>query len=133
MAPVKKTDEVAAAASVFFTLASSVAFALTGRWLLLGLYLISLPVLLRCTRLFPGRENVGMFLALSVTGIPANAGMILRAVRSELFRALSENELLLELLWGIVTAAVLFSIEQVVMAVVTRVFWPRQIFDRRSR
>ena len=133
MAPVKNTAGIAAGTSVFFTLASSAAFAITGRWLLLGLYLISLPILLRCTRIFPGRENVGMFLALSVTGVPANTGMILRTVRSELFRTLSGEELLRELLWGIVIFAVLFSLEQVVMAAVARVFWPRQIFDRRAR
>ena len=114
------------------TLGASLAFALTGRWLMMAIYLASLPLLLRLSGAFRGRENVGMFLLLTVTGLPANLGLLLRAVRSELFREIMEGSLLREILWGALIIYVLFSLEQVVMAAVVRFFWRRQSGDRSA-
>ena len=98
---------------------------------MMAIYLASLP-LLRLSGAFRGRENVGMFLLLTVTGLPANLGLLLRAVRSELFREIMEGSLLREILWGALIIYVLFSLEQVVMAAVVRFFWRRQSGDRSA-
>lgn len=114
--------------AVFFVLPCvlSALTAATGKLTLFLLYLASLLLSVAVTPGFRGRENRAMFAVLAVSSIPADLCTVLYALKTDFMRSLSQDMAVIGFLWGVLLYALLFSLEQVAMGVVTRALWPSQ-------
>ncbi len=105
--------------------------------LALGIYALigefPLPAILAVALLFPSiamlpparhRENIWMFVLATPTVIPLNIVVIQSVFRLGI---LSTELLIGKILWGITLYTLLFCIEQIILGVLTRAFWKRQL------
>lgn len=110
-----------AAAAVPFALSLSAALM---RSLLLGaLAVLSLFLAVRLLPACRHRENLWMFLLAALAGIPINltaSAVLLRTFFS------SQEWGIARFLWGILLYAILFSTEQIILGVITRLLWKAQ-------
>ncbi len=106
--------------------AFSIWYAAAGNVLALPLFLLSVPFAVAMTRELRGRESVGAFALLSLASIPLNLRLMAEALRTELLKTLTSGWLITGILWGILLYALLFSLEQIAVALVTRLVWPKQ-------
>lgn len=80
-------------------------------------------IILKFIPVFKGYESVWMFIFVSISSIPLNV-YILSLINEWGF--LFDTILFLGILRTVLYYAVLFSIEQIIMGVVTRIVWKKQ-------
>lgn len=80
-------------------------------------------IILKFIPVFKGYESVWMFIFVSISSIPLNV-YILSLINEWGF--LFDTILFLGILRAVLYYAVLFSIEQIIMGVVTRIVWKKQ-------
>lgn len=101
----------------------SILFLVHKRWWILGLCILSLFLLVATVPLFKKRESLYMFLLVAATGFPLNIKLAYWLI-SESYLGL--NSLFGNLCYGALICCVLFSIEEIVFGVMTRLIWRRQ-------
>ena len=92
-------------------------------WLYVILLLSHFLILL-FVPVFKGRENLWMFIAVAISSIPVNVLAVISLWRYDIAE---EIGMLNSVLLCILYYAVLFSIEEIVMGLITRLIWKRQI------
>jgi len=74
---------------------------------------------------FKGRESLWMFLMTALSSIPFNIGLLIKMAD---YGAIFYPSLLpLSILSGALYYIILFSVEEVVMGIITRLIWKRQL------
>lgn len=110
----------------FLTSTLSAMAAATGLTGLFIVYFFLVIAITAMTRGFRGRENCSIFALVAVTAIPANLRIVIAALCTEIMGIITRGNIVFVALWGILIYAVLFSFEQIVFALIVRVFWPTQ-------
>ncbi len=73
---------------------------------------------------FKGRESVWMFLFVGISSIPINAYILI--FMNEQGYLFDDSFFILGIFRTILYGSVLFSMEEIVMGVITRLFWKKQ-------
>jgi len=80
-------------------------------------------IILRIVPAFKGRENLWMFIFVAISSIPLNIYILTLVNEWEL---LFGTIFVLGILRCILYYAILFSVEEIIMGVITRLIWRRQ-------
>ena len=103
--------------------ALSCLFTFERSFLILAAFVLSHFVILRLVPAFKRRENLWMFLMVTLSSVPINIYILKTMYLEKIF--LNET-FLMTLLRGIIVYLICFSVEQVVMGLITRVIWRDQ-------
>lgn len=101
----------------------SVAFLAKQSVILLLLCVLSLFVIVGTVPLFRKRESLFMFILVAVAGLPVNIRLAYWLVFDGIF---SSGLLIGDILWVAFLCCVLFSVEEIVFGVITRMIWKKQ-------
>lgn len=101
----------------------SISYILYEAWWLLALCVLSLFVLLAVVPLFKKRESLCMFLLVAAAGLPLNIKLAYLFI---IEWDMGLGYFFCDLCYGLLICCVLFSVEEVVLGVVTRLIWRRQ-------
>lgn len=123
MVPVKKQNKYYWIAFALIPLMFSVAFVFYQSVLLTVLMIISPFVIVGTVPIFKKKQNIWMFLIVSVTVIPVNSYMIC-AIFS--LGSLEDYNLFNKILYGAMLYCVFFSVEEILFGVITRLIWRNQ-------
>ena len=101
----------------------SVAFLVKESVLFLLLCVISLFITVGTVPLFRKRESLFMFILVAIAGLPVNIRLACWLV----FEGIIGSDFLpVDILWAVFLCCVLFSVEEIVFGVITRMIWKRQ-------
>ncbi len=106
-------------------LALSVAAAMTRSLPLYLLLALSVPAAIKSVPAFKGRESLALFIVVTVVGLPINLAAVCALM--ERFIEDPDTPLLTQVLWGTVLCSCAASIENIVIGVVGRLLWPKQV------
>ncbi len=123
MVSVNKKNDVLQLAAGLVPVAFSVAFLFVHKWELLLLCAISLFLPVAFLPLCRHRENLYMFIFVAAAGCPVNVWASLWLVTEGIF---DSDYVIANVLWCILLFCVLFSVEQIAFAVITRLIWRKQ-------
>lgn len=101
----------------------AVKFLVDQSWISLLLVAISLFVIVGTVPLFRRRENLYMFIFVAIAGLPINVGLSCWLVAEGYIVA---GFLIGDIVWGMLVCCMLFSVEEIVFGVITRMIWKRQ-------
>lgn len=101
----------------------SIAFVLFKTVPLIVLTVVSLFVIVGAVPIFRKRENLWMFLLTAIIMIPINLYMVFAIVNLD---SLSSCDLLCKILFGAVLYCVVFSVEEILFAFITRLIRKKQ-------
>lgn len=87
------------------------------------IFILAHFIIMRVIPGFKRRENVWMFILVAVTSIPINIFILMQLSRVEM---LFNSLFVLGVLRCVLYYCVLFSIEEIVMGILTRLLWKRQ-------
>ncbi len=107
----------------FIPLITSVVFSINQKIIFLILTLILPFIIIGVLPVFRRRENLWMFLIVSFAGTPINILISYFLVSLELFYT---EFFMCDILWGILVFFIMFSLEQIVFGIVTRMIYKRQ-------
>lgn len=69
------------------------------------------------------KENLWMFILVAIASVPINILVIYEAIFVGL---LTETPIVAKFLWGVLLYCVVFSVEEIVFGLVTRIIWRKQ-------
>ena len=119
----KEKLQIVQIASVIIPLLLSVAFIFTKKYIFLMLAVISLFMIVGFCPLFRKRENLWMFILSGVAGLPLNVYLAYSVIfKTELMTIYSA----FNICSVIVLSSIFFGVEEIVLAVITRIIWKRQ-------
>lgn len=101
----------------------SVAFLAKQSVVFLLLCVLSLFIVVGTVPLFRKRESLFMFILVAVAGLPVN----IRLAYWLVFESFINSDFLFgDILWMAFLCCVLFSVEEIVFGVITRIIWKKQ-------
>lgn len=123
MVSVSKISNSIQLAISLLPLVFSIAFLINQSWIALLLFVLSLFIIVGTIPLFRRRESLYMFLLVAIAGLPINIRLSFWLIYEE-FISLDffVGDILLYLVFG----CVLFSVEEIVFGVITRLIWKKQ-------
>lgn len=101
----------------------SILFLVHKIWWILPLCIFSLFLIVATVPLFKKRESLCMFLLVAVTGFPLNIKLAYWLIDDLYF---GMDFFIGDLCYGMLICCILFSIEEIVFGVITRLIWKRQ-------
>jgi len=101
----------------------SVAFLAKQSVIFLLLFVLSLFIIVGTVPLFKKRESLFMFILVAVAGLPLNIRLAYWLVFDGI---ISSGFLIGDILWVAFLCCVLFSVEEIVFGVITRMIWKKQ-------
>lgn len=101
----------------------AVKFLVDHSWISLLFAVISLFVIIGTVPLFKRRENLYMFIFVAIAGLPINIFLSYWLVTEGFIGA---GFIIGDIIWGMLLWCMLFSVEEIVFGVITRMIWKRQ-------
>ena len=117
----KKTSKQLATGAIPVALA--VAFSIRQNIVFLLTVILSLFIIVGTVPLFKRRENLWMFVFVGLAGLPVNAVFSYNIVKDWL---VDTSFSFTNFLFVITLCCIFFSIEEIVLGVITRIIWPKQ-------
>lgn len=122
MLSVNKTNAIQSVTGIVPVILS-ISFLKHNAWWILGLCVLSLFILVATIPLFKKRESLCMFLLVAAAGLPLNLKFA--------YWLIDESYIWLDSFFGnlcyvVLICCILFSIEEIVFGVITRLMWRRQ-------
>lgn len=122
MLSVNKTNAIQSVTGIVPVILS-ISFFKHNAWWILGLCVLSLFILVATIPLFKKRESLCMFLLVAAAGLPLNLKFA--------YWLIDKSYIWLDSFFGnlcyvVLICCILFSIEEIVFGVITRLMWRRQ-------
>lgn len=110
-------------ATGFVPLLFSTAFMINKSNSLLIICVLSLFIIVGTMPLFRKAESLWMFILVAIAGVPVNAGMSYYIMSTEIITC---ESIVSSFAWGVMLFCVMFSIEEIIFGVITRLIWRKQ-------
>ncbi len=101
----------------------SIIFLVNHSWIILLLCILSMFIVIATVPLFKHREILFMFVLVAATGLPINIGLSCWLISEEI---IGVGFLIGDILWGAFICCALFSAEEILFGVMTRILWKKQ-------
>lgn len=118
----KKVNYIHFATGLFPAVLSSI-FLINQSWIMLAISILSLFVIVGTVPVFKRRESIYMFIFVAILSLPMNIKLAYWLIEEGF---IGFDFFLGNLCWGILVCFILFSVEELIFGIITRMIWKKQ-------